>query len=155
MSLNFQRIYINISIFKEPDYEIKLSDWINSLTVDVFLYQTIYVLFFQVVTALGKTYHQRCFKCNRCRQPFPSGEKVTYTGKEVLCPKCVQIPIRDATPKSSPTTNSANGEFNAVLNNYVVSVTNYFNYHMWYKKILINLDYQDSLNNFQSVVYEA
>nr|CAH7727599.1 unnamed protein product [Callosobruchus chinensis] len=62
----------------------------------------------EVVTALGKTYHQRCFTCARCRQPFPSGEKVTYTGKEVLCPKCVQIPVRNATPKSSPTANSAN-----------------------------------------------
>ncbi|XP_060529918.1 actin-binding LIM protein 1 isoform X5 [Cylas formicarius] len=60
----------------------------------------------EVVTALGKTYHQKCFTCARCRQPFPSGEKVTYTGKEVLCQKCVQIPVRDATPKSSPTANS-------------------------------------------------
>ncbi|XP_066246465.1 actin-binding LIM protein 2 isoform X3 [Euwallacea similis] len=58
----------------------------------------------EVVTALGKTYHQKCFTCARCRQPFPSGEKVTYTGKEVLCQKCVQIPVRDSTPKSSPAT---------------------------------------------------
>ncbi|CAH1134846.1 unnamed protein product [Ceutorhynchus assimilis] len=58
----------------------------------------------EVVTALGKTYHQKCFTCARCRQPFPSGEKVTYTGKEVLCQKCVQIPVRDATPKTSPST---------------------------------------------------
>ncbi|XP_056631382.1 actin-binding LIM protein 1-like isoform X4 [Diorhabda sublineata] len=62
----------------------------------------------EVVTALGKTYHQKCFTCDRCRQSFPSGEKVTYTGKEVLCPKCVQIPVQDMSPKSSPTTNSAN-----------------------------------------------
>ncbi|XP_072394168.1 actin-binding LIM protein 1 isoform X4 [Diabrotica undecimpunctata] len=62
----------------------------------------------EVVTALGKTYHQKCFTCDRCKQSFPSGEKVTYTGKEVLCPKCVQIPTQNATPKSSPTTNSAN-----------------------------------------------
>lgn len=60
----------------------------------------------EVVTALGKTYHQKCFTCARCRQPFPSGDKVTYNGKEVLCQKCVQIPIRDATPKTSPTTTS-------------------------------------------------
>lgn len=26
------------------------------------------------------------------RQPFPSGEKVTWTGKECLCTKCIQIP---------------------------------------------------------------
>lgn len=62
----------------------------------------------EVVTALGKTYHQKCFTCDRCRQSFPSGEKVTYTGKEVLCPKCVHIPVQDMSPKSSPTTNSAN-----------------------------------------------
>ncbi|KAJ8974053.1 hypothetical protein NQ317_002299, partial [Molorchus minor] len=29
----------------------------------------------EVVTALGKTYHQKCFKCNRCRQPFPSPKR--------------------------------------------------------------------------------
>ncbi|XP_048524445.1 actin-binding LIM protein 3 isoform X3 [Dendroctonus ponderosae] len=61
----------------------------------------------EVVTALGKTYHQKCFTCARCRQPFPSGEKVTYTGKEVLCQRCVQIPIRNATPKTSPTTTAS------------------------------------------------
>ena len=32
------------------------------------------------------------------RQPFPSGERVTFTGKEVLCQKCVQIPVMTATP---------------------------------------------------------
>ena len=47
------------------------------------------------------------------RQPFPSGERVTFTGKEVLCPKCVQIPVMTATPsppmkpvRSSPTPSS-------------------------------------------------
>jgi actin-binding LIM protein len=63
----------------------------------------------EVVTALGKTYHKKCFTCDRCRQP-PPDEKVTYTGKEVLCQKCVQIPVRDGTPKTSPTTNHANGK---------------------------------------------
>ncbi|XP_044732553.1 actin-binding LIM protein 3 isoform X3 [Chrysoperla carnea] len=63
----------------------------------------------EVVTALGNTYHQKCFTCARCRQPFPSGEKVTYTGKEVLCQKCVQIPVRDtSTPQTSPTSNNPN-----------------------------------------------
>ncbi|KAG8188427.1 hypothetical protein JTE90_007995 [Oedothorax gibbosus] len=50
----------------------------------------------EVVTALGNTYHQKCFVCASCRQPFPSGEKVTYTGKDVLCTKCIQIPIVSA-----------------------------------------------------------
>ncbi|CAN8023678.1 unnamed protein product [Ixodes persulcatus] len=52
----------------------------------------------EVVTALGNTYHQKCFVCARCRQQFPSGEKVTYTGKECLCSKCIQIPIVTSQP---------------------------------------------------------
>ncbi|XP_046993366.1 actin-binding LIM protein 3 isoform X3 [Schistocerca americana] len=57
----------------------------------------------EVVSALGNTYHQKCFTCARCRQPFPSGERVTYTGKEVLCQKCVQIPVRETqSPQASP-----------------------------------------------------
>ncbi|RWS24297.1 actin-binding LIM protein 2-like protein [Leptotrombidium deliense] len=47
----------------------------------------------EVVTALGKTYHQKCFVCARCRQPFPAGDKVTYTGKECVCFRCLEIPI--------------------------------------------------------------
>lgn len=35
----------------------------------------------EVVTALGKTYHQSCFKCAVCKKPFPTGERVTFTGK--------------------------------------------------------------------------
>ncbi|KAG8250163.1 Actin-binding LIM protein 3, partial [Homalodisca vitripennis] len=61
----------------------------------------------EVVSALGKTYHQKCFTCARCRQAFPSGERVTYTGKEVLCAKCVQIPVRETQSlQSSPTSTS-------------------------------------------------
>ncbi|XP_043216277.1 actin-binding LIM protein 1-like isoform X4 [Amphibalanus amphitrite] len=57
----------------------------------------------EVVTALGNTYHQKCFLCARCRQPFPSGERVTFTGKECLCSKCVQIPVVDTvSPQRSP-----------------------------------------------------
>lgn len=52
----------------------------------------------EVVTALGNTYHQKCFVCARCRQQFPSGEKVTYTGKECLCSKCIQIPVVTSQP---------------------------------------------------------
>ncbi|XP_064465579.1 actin-binding LIM protein 3-like [Ornithodoros turicata] len=47
----------------------------------------------EVVTALGNTYHQKCFVCARCRQEFPAGGKVTYTGNECLCSKCIQIPV--------------------------------------------------------------
>ncbi|XP_071745897.1 actin-binding LIM protein 2 [Lepeophtheirus salmonis] len=51
----------------------------------------------EVVTALGneieflrKTYHQKCFKCARCQNPFPTGERVTFTGKNCLCGACVK-----------------------------------------------------------------
>ncbi|KAL4711571.1 hypothetical protein ACJJTC_003588 [Scirpophaga incertulas] len=43
----------------------------------------------EVVSALGNTYHQKCFTCARCKRAFPSGEKVTYTGAEVVCAACV------------------------------------------------------------------
>ncbi|BES96724.1 actin Hypothetical protein [Nesidiocoris tenuis] len=46
----------------------------------------------EVVTALGNTYHQACFTCGKCKKPFPSGERVTYTGKLVLCSKCSHLP---------------------------------------------------------------
>ncbi|XP_044571210.1 actin-binding LIM protein 3 isoform X3 [Drosophila ananassae] len=43
----------------------------------------------EVVSTMGKTYHQKCFTCSKCKQPFKSGSKVTNTGKEVLCEQCV------------------------------------------------------------------
>uniref|UniRef100_A0A336LYN1 CSON008204 protein n=1 Tax=Culicoides sonorensis TaxID=179676 RepID=A0A336LYN1_CULSO len=43
----------------------------------------------EVVQTMGKTYHQKCFTCNRCNQPFQSGAKVTNTGKEVVCEACI------------------------------------------------------------------
>ncbi|KAL9901035.1 actin binding LIM protein Uncoordinated 115a isoform 1-T1 [Glossina fuscipes fuscipes] len=43
----------------------------------------------EVVSTMGKTYHQKCFTCSKCKQPFKSGSKVTNTGKEVLCESCV------------------------------------------------------------------
>jgi len=48
----------------------------------------------EVVTALGNTYHQNCFTCARCRKPFPTGAKVTVSGREILCQRCVDIPAR-------------------------------------------------------------
>nr|XP_032808187.1 actin-binding LIM protein 1-like isoform X9 [Petromyzon marinus] len=44
----------------------------------------------EVVTALGRTYHPRCFVCSVCRQPFPSGARVTFNGRECLCHECTQ-----------------------------------------------------------------
>ncbi|XP_066946542.1 actin-binding LIM protein 2-like isoform X22 [Macrobrachium rosenbergii] len=58
----------------------------------------------EVVSALGNTYHQKCFTCARCRQPFPTGERVTYTGSDCLCQRCLHIPIVDSqSPSRSPT----------------------------------------------------
>uniref|UniRef100_A0A224XL27 Putative actin-binding lim zn-finger protein limatin involved in axon guidance n=1 Tax=Panstrongylus lignarius TaxID=156445 RepID=A0A224XL27_9HEMI len=56
-----------------------------------------------VVTALGNTYHQACFTCANCKQAFPSGERVTYTGKIVLCSKCSNLPDENNTQSHSVT----------------------------------------------------
>uniref|UniRef100_A0A8D0DDI1 Actin binding LIM protein 1b n=1 Tax=Sander lucioperca TaxID=283035 RepID=A0A8D0DDI1_SANLU len=44
----------------------------------------------QVVTVLGKTYHPACFVCTFCKQPFPAGDCVTFSGKDCLCQRCIQ-----------------------------------------------------------------
>uniref|UniRef100_A0A8C5BYG3 Actin binding LIM protein family member 2 n=1 Tax=Gadus morhua TaxID=8049 RepID=A0A8C5BYG3_GADMO len=44
----------------------------------------------EVVSALGKTYHPRCFVCATCKQPFPAGDRVTFNGKECICQQCTQ-----------------------------------------------------------------
>ncbi|XP_031441279.1 actin-binding LIM protein 2 isoform X7 [Clupea harengus] len=44
----------------------------------------------EVVSALGKTYHPRCFVCALCKQPFPPGDRVTFNGKECTCQTCTQ-----------------------------------------------------------------
>ncbi|XP_060807051.1 actin-binding LIM protein 1 isoform X3 [Amyelois transitella] len=61
----------------------------------------------EVVSALGNTYHQKCFTCARCKRAFPSGEKVTYTGAEVVCSACVargpqRETVRARSPLASP-----------------------------------------------------
>uniref|UniRef100_A0A3P9KN25 Actin-binding LIM protein 2 n=1 Tax=Oryzias latipes TaxID=8090 RepID=A0A3P9KN25_ORYLA len=53
----------------------------------------------EVVSALGKTYHPRCFVCSSCRQPFPAGDRVTFNGKECICQKCTQpLPANSPAP---------------------------------------------------------
>ena len=49
----------------------------------------------EVVTALGKTYCYGCFKCAGCNKPFPTGERVTFTGKSCLCQKCADLQSSD------------------------------------------------------------
>ncbi|XP_036814124.1 actin-binding LIM protein 2-like isoform X15 [Oncorhynchus mykiss] len=44
----------------------------------------------EVVSALGKTYHPRCFVCVTCKQPFPAGDRVTFNGKECVCQNCTE-----------------------------------------------------------------
>ncbi|XP_056299017.1 actin-binding LIM protein 2 isoform X2 [Pseudoliparis swirei] len=44
----------------------------------------------EVVSALGKTYHPRCFVCASCKQPFPAGDRVTFNGKECICQTCTE-----------------------------------------------------------------
>ncbi|XP_047035879.1 actin-binding LIM protein 3 isoform X2 [Helicoverpa zea] len=56
----------------------------------------------EVVSALGNTYHQKCFTCARCKRAFPSGEKVTYTGAEVVCSSCVAAPQRQTARAAPP-----------------------------------------------------
>ncbi|KAM9424676.1 actin-binding LIM protein 2 [Pholidichthys leucotaenia] len=53
----------------------------------------------EVVSALGKTYHPRCFVCASCKQPFPAGDRVTFNGKECICQKCTQpLPVNSPAP---------------------------------------------------------
>ncbi|XP_026991869.1 actin-binding LIM protein 3 isoform X10 [Tachysurus fulvidraco] len=42
----------------------------------------------EVVSALGHTYHPKCFVCSVCRKPFPIGDRVTFSGKECVCQQC-------------------------------------------------------------------
>ncbi|XP_068625613.1 actin-binding LIM protein 2 isoform X2 [Battus philenor] len=56
----------------------------------------------EVVSALGNTYHQKCFTCARCKRAFPSGEKVTYTGSEVICGGCAAPQRHTARAARSP-----------------------------------------------------
>ncbi|XP_037952792.1 actin-binding LIM protein 3 isoform X3 [Teleopsis dalmanni] len=55
----------------------------------------------EVVSTMGKTYHQKCFTCSKCSKPFKSGSKVTNTGKEVLCENCVAGPAASPVQKTN------------------------------------------------------
>uniref|UniRef100_A0A8C6TG59 Actin binding LIM protein 1b n=1 Tax=Neogobius melanostomus TaxID=47308 RepID=A0A8C6TG59_9GOBI len=50
----------------------------------------------EVVSVLGKSYHPACFVCTICKQPFPAGDCVTFSGKECICQRCLRplSPIR-------------------------------------------------------------
>lgn len=49
----------------------------------------------EVISALGRTYHPKCFVCSMCRKPFPIGDKVTFRGKDCICQNCSQSLVSD------------------------------------------------------------
>ncbi|CAI8057780.1 Actin-binding LIM protein 2 [Geodia barretti] len=50
----------------------------------------------RVVTALGNSYHPRCFTCDRCKNEIRSGTAVTYNDRqEILCQLCTNATLRD------------------------------------------------------------
>ncbi|XP_047661715.1 actin-binding LIM protein 3-like isoform X2 [Tachysurus fulvidraco] len=42
----------------------------------------------EVVSALNRAYHPKCFICTICRKPFPIGDRVTFCGKKCVCQQC-------------------------------------------------------------------
>ncbi|XP_039631616.1 actin-binding LIM protein 3 isoform X2 [Polypterus senegalus] len=52
----------------------------------------------EVVSALGRTYHPKCFVCSVCRKPFPIGDRVTFTGKECVCQQCSLTLVNSSEP---------------------------------------------------------
>ncbi|XP_069756119.1 actin-binding LIM protein 1 isoform X5 [Narcine bancroftii] len=61
----------------------------------------------EVVTALGKTYHPKCFVCSICKRPFPAGDRVTFNGKDCLCEHCTQP--KSSSPKGIVSNNNCAG----------------------------------------------
>ncbi|XP_053318125.1 actin-binding LIM protein 3 isoform X9 [Spea bombifrons] len=49
----------------------------------------------EVISALGRTYHPKCFVCSMCRKPFPIGDKVTFRGKDCVCQTCSHSLVSD------------------------------------------------------------
>lgn len=58
----------------------------------------------EVVTVLGKSYHPGCFVCTICKQPFPAGDCVTFSGKDCICQRC----LRPASPANDNPKYSSN-----------------------------------------------
>ncbi|XP_074642098.1 actin-binding LIM protein 1-like isoform X12 [Tubulanus polymorphus] len=44
----------------------------------------------EVVTALGNTFHQECFKCKNCSKSFHAGDKVSFSGSDYYCKPCAE-----------------------------------------------------------------
>lgn len=43
----------------------------------------------EIVEFMGKAFHKSCFNCTRCNKTLPSGETVTWTGREAVCSDCL------------------------------------------------------------------
>ena len=96
-----------------PDLRVFLVDEHNLITVSAESLQTSMLI--DVCGDLdadsSRKHHVTDVIMYRYRQPFPSGQRVTYTGKEVLCQKCVQIPVRETqSPQASPSSTDGPGE---------------------------------------------
>ncbi|XP_074529933.1 actin-binding LIM protein 3 isoform X5 [Halichoeres trimaculatus] len=52
----------------------------------------------EVVSALGRTYHPKCFVCSVCCKPFPIGDRVTFSGKDCVCQHCSHTLIKPNEP---------------------------------------------------------
>ncbi|XP_056153598.1 actin-binding LIM protein 1-like [Lampris incognitus] len=68
----------------------------------------------EVVTALGKAYHPACFVCTRCKRPFPTGDRVTFSRKDSLCQRCVQP--TPPTPKDTGSSHNCRGCDREIIN---------------------------------------
>nr|XP_046185147.1 actin-binding LIM protein 3-like [Oncorhynchus gorbuscha] len=53
----------------------------------------------EVVSALERTYHPKCFVCSMCRKPFPIGDRVTFCGKKCVCQQCSHSLVSSAPVK--------------------------------------------------------
>uniref|UniRef100_A0A3P8X2T9 Actin binding LIM protein family, member 3 n=1 Tax=Cynoglossus semilaevis TaxID=244447 RepID=A0A3P8X2T9_CYNSE len=52
----------------------------------------------EVVSALGRAYHPKCFVCSVCSKPFPIGDRVTFSGKDCVCQQCSQKIVKSKEP---------------------------------------------------------
>ncbi|XP_078087251.1 actin-binding LIM protein 3 [Mustelus asterias] len=52
----------------------------------------------EVISALGRTFHPKCFVCTVCRKPFPVGDRVTFSGKDCVCQHCSHTLVTTSEP---------------------------------------------------------
>ncbi|XP_054889889.1 actin-binding LIM protein 3 isoform X6 [Poeciliopsis prolifica] len=52
----------------------------------------------EVVSALGRAYHPKCFVCSICSKPFPIGDRVTFSGKDCVCQQCSHTLVKANEP---------------------------------------------------------